>query len=67
MAVAPLDEEPEQSFARLEEIHRSVEDEFANSGLNLRGLSAGMSADFESAIRHGATLVRIGSSILGLR
>ena len=67
MAVAPLDAQPEQSFARLEEIHRSVKDQFANSGLNLRGLSAGMSGDFVSAIRHGATLVRIGSSILGLR
>jgi len=30
-------------------------------------LSAGMSGDYEAAISHGATHVRVGSSILGSR
>jgi hypothetical protein len=30
-------------------------------------VSAGMSADLESALRHGATHVRVGSAILGSR
>jgi hypothetical protein len=33
----------------------------------LAGLSMGMSADFEAAIAHGATLVRVGSAIFGAR
>jgi uncharacterized pyridoxal phosphate-containing UPF0001 family protein len=41
-------------------------------GLNARGLgldtlSMGMSADFESAILEGATMVRIGTAIFGKR
>lgn len=33
----------------------------------LKGLSMGMSADFEAAIAHGATHVRVGSAIFGSR
>lgn len=33
----------------------------------LKGLSMGMSADFETAIAHGATHVRVGSAIFGSR
>jgi hypothetical protein len=33
----------------------------------LQGLSMGMSGDFESAIAHGATHVRVGSAIFGAR
>ena len=33
----------------------------------LWGLSMGMSADFEAAIAHGATHVRVGSAIFGER
>jgi pyridoxal phosphate enzyme (YggS family) len=36
-------------------------------GLKLDTLSMGMSADFESAIAEGATLVRIGSALFGAR
>jgi pyridoxal phosphate enzyme (YggS family) len=35
--------------------------------LGLRGLSMGMSADFETAVAHGATHVRVGSAIFGAR
>jgi uncharacterized pyridoxal phosphate-containing UPF0001 family protein len=33
----------------------------------LTGLSMGMSGDFEAAIAHGATHVRVGSAIFGAR
>tara|TARA_Y100001935_G_C17145648_1_gene427834 strand:+ start:90 stop:740 length:651 start_codon:yes stop_codon:yes gene_type:complete len=38
-----------------------------NSSLALKELSMGMSADYLEAINHGATFVRIGSSIFGER
>ena len=37
------------------------------AALGLKSLSMGMSADFESAIEHGATHVRVGSAIFGER
>lgn len=38
---------------------------FAN--VEMRELSMGMSGDYETAIKYGATLVRVGSAIFGLR
>ena len=63
MAVAPLDWDPDLAYRRLVD---------ATAGLRARHpaariVSAGMSADLESAIRHGATHVRIGSALLGIR
>jgi len=63
MAVAPLGENPESVFARLALIHNDFRQRFPGSA----ALSAGMSSDFEWAIAHGATHIRIGSSILGSR
>jgi pyridoxal phosphate enzyme (YggS family) len=58
MCVPPLDEEPALHFALLREIAR-------RTGLDV--LSMGMSADFEKAIRFGATHVRVGTAIFGAR
>lgn len=63
MAVAPLGENPESAFSRLAQIHSDFRRQFPDSP----SLSAGMSGDFEVAISHGATHLRIGSSILGSR
>ncbi len=63
MAVAPLGEEPDSAFLRLSKIHSDFKANYPNSPY----LSAGMSGDFQSAISHGATHVRIGSQILGSR
>ncbi len=63
MAVAPLGEDPERAFSRLSIIHSDFRQQFPSAPL----LSAGMSGDFEIAIAHGATHVRVGSSILGSR
>ncbi len=50
-------------FARL----GRLKDELNASGLKLDTLSMGMSADFESAIAEGATMVRIGTALFGAR
>jgi len=63
MAVAPLGEDPKSAFLRLATIKKSLDAQWPQ----LTILSAGMSNDFEAAISAGATLVRVGSSILGSR
>lgn len=63
MAVAPLGVEADKAFAELAVIHGA----FSKNYPSASALSAGMSGDFESAISHGATHIRLGSSILGSR
>jgi pyridoxal phosphate enzyme (YggS family) len=58
MCIPPEHEEPALHFALLREIAR-------RNGLDQ--LSMGMSADFETAIRFGATHVRVGTAIFGAR
>ena len=58
MCIPPADEEPALHFALLAKIA-------ARNGL--AGLSIGMSGDFETAIRFGATHVRVGASLFGPR
>ena len=63
MAVAPLGEQPDSAFERLAKIHQN----FVTAYPNAPFLSSGMSSDYLSAIAHGATHIRVGSSILGSR
>ncbi len=58
MCIPPADEEPAMHFALLRKIAE-------RNGLAC--LSMGMSADFETAIRFGASHVRIGTAIFGPR
>jgi hypothetical protein len=58
MCIPPEGEEPALHFALLREIAK-------RNGLDQ--LSMGMSADFETAIRFGATHVRVGTAIFGAR
>lgn len=58
MCIPPLMDQPSPHFAMLNRIA-------ARNGL--KGLSMGMSADFEAAIQLGATHVRVGSAIFGAR
>ncbi len=58
MCIPPVDEDPAPHFAHLAQIG-------ARNGLD--ALSMGMSDDFEVAIAHGATHVRVGSAIFGAR
>ena len=58
MCIPPVAEEPALHFALLREIARRH---------GIVGLSMGMSADYEIAIRFGATHVRVGTAIFGSR
>ena len=58
MCIPPADEPPSPHFGLLAKIA-------ARNGL--KGLSMGMSADYEAAIQLGATYVRVGSAIFGAR
>ena len=63
MSVPPLGVEPNEAFAQLAVIHNDFMQQFPEA----KSLSAGMSGDYEIAVSHGATHVRVGSSILGSR
>lgn len=58
MCIPPVEEPPAPHFTLLRTIAERN---------GLAGLSMGMSADFETAIRFGATHVRVGSAIFGKR
>ena len=58
MCIPPEGEEPAPHFAMLSDMA-------TRNGLT--GLSMGMSSDFETAIAHGATHIRVGSAIFGAR
>jgi uncharacterized pyridoxal phosphate-containing UPF0001 family protein len=58
MCIPPEDKDPTPHFALLAGMA-------ADHGLS--GLSMGMSSDFETAVAHGATHIRVGSAIFGAR
>ena len=58
MCIPPNNSDPNPFFQELNDM---------NKNLSLKELSMGMSADYEEAISHNATFVRIGSLIFGNR
>lgn len=58
MCIPPVEEEPAVHFAFLEKLAKEA---------GLKGLSMGMSGDYETAVAFGATHVRVGSAIFGAR
>ena len=58
MVIPPNDNNSDKYFKSVNELNKS---------LALENLSMGMSSDYTNAIKHGATFVRIGSSIFGAR
>ncbi|HEV7926768.1 MAG TPA: YggS family pyridoxal phosphate-dependent enzyme [Verrucomicrobiae bacterium] len=67
MTVAPFAQAAEKVrpvFARLRELKGQCEDLL---GAPLPHLSMGMSGDFEVAVEEGATMIRLGSAVLGAR
>ena len=67
MTVAPWAQEAEKVrpvFRRLAELKKQCEDIL---GAPLPHLSMGMSGDFEVAVEEGATMIRLGSAVLGPR
>ncbi|MEU4561417.1 YggS family pyridoxal phosphate-dependent enzyme [Actinoplanes sp. NPDC023936] len=63
MAVAPLGWDPDRAFERLAVLAGRLRERHPGATT----VSAGMSGDLEAAVRHGATHVRIGTSLLGMR
>jgi pyridoxal phosphate enzyme (YggS family) len=63
MAVAPLDEDPRSAFARV----RAASERVRTHAPDATWISAGMSGDFREAIWEGATHLRIGTAITGIR
>jgi PLP dependent protein len=63
MAVAPKEWDPDRAFELLAGLAARLRDSHPGATV----LSAGMSGDLEQAVRHGATHVRIGTSLLGMR
>ncbi len=58
MCIPPVEEAPGMHFALLEKIARRN---------GLEKLSMGMSSDYQIAVQHGATHVRVGSAVFGAR
>ena len=58
MCIPPADIDPSNYFVEMNKINKIN---------NLKELSMGMSSDYKDAIKYGATFVRIGSSIFGVR
>jgi len=63
MGVAPLGGDDEFAFSKLQEFASQIQNVFPQANW----ISAGMSGDFGTALKFGATHLRIGSSILGNR
>ena len=55
----------EADFARIEAFKKHLDERYHLPGFN--ELSIGMSHDWPIAVRHGATIVRIGTAIFGER
>ena len=63
MAVAPLGGPALAAFQRLAEVAARLRSDHPGAQV----VSAGMSGDLEEAVKCGATHVRIGSAVLGMR
>jgi PLP dependent protein len=63
MAVAPLGADPDAAFADVAAAASDLRARFPQATV----VSAGMSGDLEAAIRHGSSLVRVGTALVGER
>ena len=63
MGVAPLGGDNDLAISKLQELALQIQGSFPGANW----VSAGMSTDFATALKYGATHLRIGSSILGKR
>lgn len=70
MAIPPIcetGEEQEVYFKEMQSLLVDIQSKNIHNESTVNVLSTGMSGDFVSAIRHGATIVRIGTAIFGQR
>lgn len=69
MTIPPIcddEKELDKYFSKMHKIFVDIKDKKLDN-INMCILSMGMSSDYESAVRNGSTLVRVGSSIFGQR
>jgi len=70
MSVVPIVEDPEDVsgyFRQTKELFDKISSETKHERLKMEHLSMGMTHDFETAIREGSTMVRVGTAIFGER
>jgi pyridoxal phosphate enzyme (YggS family) len=70
MTMPPLESEPKLSkiyFRKLARLRDVMARHFSQSSARWDELSMGTSTDYEAAVREGATLVRVGTKIVGAR
>lgn len=70
MGIGSITDEMEQTrkeFHHLKGVFDQIKEEFFANQDSFSEISMGMSNDYEIAISEGSTMVRIGSSIFGLR
>lgn len=71
MAIPPADCEIAQTIKYFDEIYKLFIDigskNTHNNRYTMKHLSMGMSADYAEAIKHGSTMVRVGTSLFGRR
>ena len=69
MTIPPIcesEKELDKYFSQMHKIFVDIRDKKIDN-INMSILSMGMSSDYESAVKNGSTLVRVGSSIFGDR
>ena len=69
MTIAPKTDNPVTNALHFDNIHRLFLDiqQKKYDNISMEYLSMGMSGDYETAIEHGANMVRVGSAIFGQR
>lgn len=67
MCVGPLTDDQADIEACFESMHTLFQEAQESFGPSIRILSMGMSDDYELAIKHGSTMVRLGTILFGKR
>lgn len=57
----------DREFAKIKALFEIIKNDISDPKITMTELSIGMSSDYKIALRHGSTLVRIGSAIFGNR
>ena len=69
MCIAPFEDNPDDARVYFAEVKKLYEEygKIDNPNLDFKYLSMGMSNDFEVAVEEGSNLIRVGTSIFGVR
>ena len=67
MTVAPINATVDEQHVYFEQMFKLLEEGKKRFGSSFCELSMGMSRDYETAIKHGATMIRLGTALFGER